>query len=58
MVHNLIDALRADLSTLDWMSPATREQATAKLSAIKLKIGYPDKWRDYSGYKVDRGPYV
>ena len=58
MVHNLIDALRADLSTLDWMSPATREQATAKLSAIKLKIGYPDKWRDYSGFKVDRGPYV
>jgi putative endopeptidase len=58
MVHNLVDALRADLSTLDWMSPATREQATAKLSAIKLKIGYPDKWRDYSGYKVDRGPYV
>ena len=58
MVHNLIDALRADLSTLDWMSPATREQATAKLSAIKLKIGYPDKWRDYSGYRVDRGPYV
>jgi putative endopeptidase len=58
MVHNLVDALRADLSTLDWMSPATREQATAKLSAIKLKIGYPDKWRDYSSYKVDRGPYV
>src|ERR1700747_525262 len=40
MVHNLVDALRADLATLDWMSPATREQATAKLSAIKLKIGY------------------
>jgi putative endopeptidase len=58
MVHNLVEALRADLATLDWMSPATREQATAKLSAIKLKIGYPDKWRDYSGYKVDRGPYA
>ena len=58
MVHNLVDALRADLSTLDWMSPATREQAIVKLSAIKLKIGYPDKWRDYSSYKVDRGPYV
>jgi putative endopeptidase len=58
MVHNLIDALRADLSTLDWMSPATREQAIKKLNAINLKIGYPDKWRDYSAYKVDRGPYV
>ena len=58
MVHNLVDALRADLSTLDWMSPATRVQAIKKLNAINLKIGYPDKWRDYSAYKVDRGPYV
>ncbi len=58
MVHNLTDALRADLSTLDWMSPSTREQAIKKLDAINLKIGYPDKWRDYSAYKVDRGPYV
>lgn len=58
MVHNLVEALRADLLTLDWMSPATREQASTKLNAIKLKIGYPDKWRDYSAYKVDRGPYV
>ena len=41
MVHNLIDALHADLSTLDWMSPATREQAIKKLNAINLKIGYP-----------------
>jgi len=58
MVHNLVDALRLDISTLDWMSPATREQAATKLNAIKLKIGYPDKWRDYSAFTVDRGPYV
>jgi len=58
MVHNLIDALRADIATLDWMSAATREQAAAKLGAIRLKIGYPDKWRDYSGFQVDRGPYA
>jgi putative endopeptidase len=58
MVHNLMAALHDDLLTLDWMSPATREQAIKKLSAINLKIGYPDKWRDYSAYKVDRGPYV
>jgi putative endopeptidase len=58
MVHNLIDALREDLQTLSWMSPATRLQAITKLNAITLKIGYPDKWRDYSGVKVDRGPYV
>jgi len=58
MVKNLMAALRDDLETLDWMSPATREQALKKLSMMNLKIGYPDKWRDYSKYKVDRGPYV
>jgi putative endopeptidase len=58
LVHNLMAALREDLSTLDWMSPATRVQAIHKLDAIQLKIGYPDKWRDYSAFHVDRGPYV
>ncbi len=58
MVRNLVAALHDDLTTLDWMSPATREQAIKKLEAINLKIGYPDKWRDYSAFKVDRHPYV
>jgi len=58
MVKNLMAALHDDLETLDWMSPATREQALKKLAAMNLKIGYPDKWRDYSKYKVDRGPYA
>jgi predicted metalloendopeptidase len=58
MVHNLMGALKDDLQTLDWMSPATRQKATEKLDAFLLKIGYPDKWRDYSGYKVTREAYV
>jgi putative endopeptidase len=58
LVHNLMAALRDDLSTLEWMSPATRVQAIHKLDAMELKIGYPDKWRDYSAFRVDRGPYV
>lgn len=58
MVHNLMAALRADLATLDWMSDPTRKQAIVKLDAIQLKIGYPDVWRDYSAYHVDRGVYV
>ena len=58
MVHNLMGALRENLSTLDWMSEETRKKATEKLDAIQLKIGYPDKWRDYSAFKVDRGIYV
>ncbi|MGH9774529.1 MAG: M13 family metallopeptidase [Candidatus Acidiferrales bacterium] len=58
MVHNLIEALREDLATLDWMSPETRAKATKKLDAIQLKIGYPDKWRDYSAFHVTRGAYI
>jgi putative endopeptidase len=58
MVNYLMAALHDDLSTLDWMGAATREQALKKLAAIQLKIGYPDKWRDYSGFRVDRGAYV
>ncbi|MGC2506281.1 MAG: M13 family metallopeptidase [Candidatus Acidiferrales bacterium] len=58
LVHDLIDALRDDLSTLDWMSEPTRQQALHKLDAMTLKIGYPDKWRDYSAYHVERVAYV
>jgi putative endopeptidase len=58
MVADLIAALRADLETLPWMSEPTRREALAKLSSIRLKIGYPDKWRDYSAYRVARGPYI
>jgi len=58
MVNNVIAALRDDLATLDWMSPGTRQKAVEKLDAIKVRIGYPDKWRDYSAFQVDRGPYV
>jgi putative endopeptidase len=58
MVNNLMAALHDDLQTLPWMSPETRKQALVKLAAFTRKIGYPDKWRDYSAYSVDRGPYV
>ena len=57
MVHNLIAALRDDLQTLPWMGPETRKQATAKLEAFAVKIGYTDKWRDYSVLKIDRRSY-
>jgi putative endopeptidase len=57
MVKNLIAALRDDLSTLSWMSDATRQRAIAKLDAFTKKIGYPDKWRDYESVQITRGPY-
>jgi putative endopeptidase len=58
MVGNLRAALSEDIPTLSWMSAETKKAALAKLEAFHVKIGYPDNWRDYSGLKVDRGPYV
>jgi len=58
MVRNLEAALKSDLSTLNWMGEATRKQAIIKLDAFLNKIGYPDKWRDYSTLTVDRSSYV
>ncbi len=58
MVRNLIAALRDDLQTLPWMGPQTRAQATAKLQAFAVKIGYTDKWRDYSALQIGRSSYA
>ena len=58
MVKALKTALHDDVSTLDWMGPETKKQAVAKLEAMIDKIGYPDKWRDYSSYRVDRNDAV
>lgn len=54
MVENIQEALRDRLGRLAWMGDDTREQALAKLATFRPKIGYPDEWRDYSGYHVDR----
>jgi putative endopeptidase len=58
MVRNLEAALQDDIGTLSWMSPETKKQALTKLQAFLNKIGYPDKWRDYSALSIDRGPFV
>ena len=55
MVAAIEAALRDDISTLTWMSDDTRKQALAKLRAVAHKIGYPDKWRDYSKLQILRG---
>ncbi|HEY6195008.1 MAG TPA: M13 family metallopeptidase [Candidatus Eisenbacteria bacterium] len=56
MVHNLEAALGDKIAGLAWMSEDTRKAAAGKLAAFDEKIGYPDKWRDYSGVKITRGP--
>jgi putative endopeptidase len=58
MVNNLLSALRSDIPTLSWMSPETKKAAIAKMEAFNVKIGYPDKWRDYSKLKIDRTSYA
>ncbi len=55
MVKNVVAAFARRIDNLEWMSPKTKEQAKAKLAALKVGVGYPDKWRDYSGLEVIRG---
>ena len=52
LVGNLLKAFDTSIDGLEWMSPATRAEAKKKLSKITVKIGYPDKWRDYSTLTV------
>ena len=52
LVANLLAAFKQSITTLDWMGPATKEQAQAKLAKFMVKIGYPNKWRDYSALVV------
>ena len=58
MVQEIEKMLGQDIQSLDWMTPATKQQALIKLRAVTNKIGYPDKWRDYSSVKIVRGDYV
>ena len=52
MVDRIEEAMRERIGQLDWMSQATKKQALVKLAGIRNKIGYPDKWRDYSSIKL------
>ncbi len=49
--------MKNEIEHLDWMSPATKQEALRKLAAIRNKVGYPDKWRDYTALKIERGDY-
>ena len=58
LVANLVAAYRQSIENLEWMTPETRERALAKLDAFTPKIGYPEKWKDYSTLEVDAADLV
>jgi putative endopeptidase len=58
MVENLIAAYRVRIESRDWMSPETKKAANMKLDKVMKKIGYPDKWKDYSSLEINRDSYV
>ncbi|MEP6768960.1 MAG: M13 family metallopeptidase, partial [Acidobacteriota bacterium] len=58
LVRNLLAALDDDIQTLTWMSPETKKAASAKVATFATKIGYPDKWRDYSTLEMTRASYA
>jgi putative endopeptidase len=58
LVMNLKKSLKQRIENLAWMGPDTKEEAIAKLDKMGVKVGYPDKWRDYSGLEITTQPYV
>ena len=55
MTQYIEDAMKQDIEQLTWMSPETKKNALEKLHTIVNKVGYPDKWRDYSSVEIKRG---
>ncbi|MDR6126517.1 putative endopeptidase [Sphingomonas sp. SORGH_AS802] len=55
LVRNVLAAMGQRIDKLDWMAPATKKAAHAKLAAFTPKIGYPERWRDLSGLRIEKG---
>ncbi|MGZ3754783.1 MAG: M13 family metallopeptidase [Mucilaginibacter sp.] len=58
MVEAMRTSFKEHIEKLDWMSEATKQKAYDKLAKVMPKVGYPDKWKDYSTLTIDRGPYA
>jgi endothelin-converting enzyme/putative endopeptidase len=58
MAVNIVNELKRSIETRDWMSAPTKAKALEKVSALNIKVGYPDKWKDYAGVKIDRNTYL
>lgn len=58
IVENIREAYKERIKNLNWMSDSTKQKAYEKLAKITQKVGYPDKWKDFSTLKIDNGPWV
>ncbi|WBA41026.1 M13 family metallopeptidase [Hymenobacter canadensis] len=58
MLANIRESMAEHIQTNTWMSAATKQEALKKLSALRVKIGYPDKWKDYSALNISRESYL
>jgi predicted metalloendopeptidase len=58
LVKNVVEAYRVGIDSLEWMSPATKTEAKAKLAKFTVKIAYPDRWRDYSSLQIRRDDLI
>jgi len=58
MVEGIRTAFKGRIEKLDWMSDSTKQKALHKLSTVRPKVGYPNKWKDFSALKINRGAYV
>ncbi|WP_426584036.1 M13 family metallopeptidase [Mucilaginibacter sp. R-33] len=58
LVEEMRASFKEHIEKLDWMSPETKEKAYYKLSKVVPKVGYPDKWKDFSTLEINRGPYA
>lgn len=58
MVENIRSAYKERIEKLTWMTDSTKQQAMEKLGKITKKVGYPEKWKDFSALKIDKGPFV
>jgi putative endopeptidase len=57
MVQNILAAMKDTINDLDWMNPETKKRALEKLAKFKVKVGYPDKWKDYSKVQISRASF-
>lgn len=58
MAMNIVNELKISIESRDWMTAPTKAKALEKIDALNIKVGYPDKWKDYAGVQVDRGSYL